>query len=327
MIGCEMDGTFFIHGTMVTMKAHIVASVLNRIIKRYRWLFKWATAHGVDYFRVIDRDMIECPFIIDALPGYWLVWMCDTAFDDEDIRVFLSHITTCLKALNAGEVIVKDRRKGAHYISDYHARHKYTIIQEGGLKFRLNLTQYLDVGLFIDHRKTRDYIRGVVQGANVLNLFSYTGSISCYALDGGASHVTAVDLSKRYCEWHKENCDLNAISCSQYTILSQDVMHFLDTTDQYYDFIFCDPPSVSVTKHRRVADFYVQKNGPELIQRCMNRLTPNGRLIFSTNYRAYTMAEIEKSGGMLVRELTRQMTSRDFDKKWRSRCWEIRTAS
>ena len=298
-------------------------SIQNRITKRHKQLSKWARTNHIQYYRLFDRDITECPFIIDALSTHWLLWMCDSKLTTNEYDELTDMLTAHLTSIDDLPVIIKDRRKGASYDFAYDYEHTFTDIEEGGLQFKLNLTQYLDVGLFVDHRHTREYIRSKARDKRVLNLFAYTGSVSCYAIDGMAKHTTSVDLSKRYCQWHQDNCDLNGFKPDRYSIITQDVMQYLTATKQQFDIIFCDPPSFSVTKDRRIKPFQVQENGAELIQLCLDRLTPTGELIFSTNYKSFKMDAIVDGMGVQVKELTKQMCPKDFVNKWGSRAWKI----
>ena len=143
---------------------------------------------------------------------------CDSKLTTEEYDEMTDMLIAYLTSINDLPVIIKDRRKGASYDFSYDYEHTFNI-DEGGLQFKLNLTQYLDVGLFIDHRHTRDYIRSIARNKRVLNLFAYTGSVSCYAIDGMAKHITAVDLNKRYCQWHQDNCNLNGFKPDRIQLL------------------------------------------------------------------------------------------------------------
>ena len=141
----------------------------------------------------------------------------------------------------------------------------------------LNLTRYLDTGLFIDHRKTRLY--SISGQREALNLFAYTGSFSCYALAGGANFVTSVDLNPTYSEWHEKNCALNGFSNNRYTILTSDVMQFLKSNKSKYDIIVCDPPSFSQSKRKGVGLFQIQDHANALIAACFKSLKNDGFII------------------------------------------------
>jgi len=299
----------------------LIQSTTHRILKRMKHVSKWARRQGVTYFRVFDRDIPGVPFMIDYLPDYWLIWVCDHQLDHE--AACIDAITMTLTSIANHRVIVKYRSK-QHAIQQNHFQtDEICQVQEGSLYFHLNLTRYLDTGLFIDHRKTRDYIRSHAKGQRVLNLFSYTGSFSCYALDGGASFVTSVDLNPRYSDWHRKNCDLNGFSDAHYRIITADVMSFLKKNTDHYDIIICDPPSFSQSKRNGVDVFQVQTHANGLIQSCLDCLTPEGFVLFSTNYQRFNMKNAQGDANWRIKEMTSAMCANDFDGKWMSRCWRI----
>lgn len=296
-------------------------STAHRIVKRMKHLSKWAKGQTVSYFRVFDRDIPGVPFMIDCLSNYWLVWVCENNLKNESAHI--DAISNTLNSINDRKVIVKYRSK-KNIIKQHHFQQDETCqIQEGGLQFHLNLTRYLDTGLFIDHRKTRDYIRSKAKGMRVLNLFAYTGSFSCYALDGGANFVTSVDLNPSYSEWHQRNCELNNFSNKRYAIITADVMAFLKTNKSKYDIIICDPPSFSQSKRKGVQMFQIQDHATPLINACFKALKKSGFILFSTNYRKFNMSKAQGGLSWQVRDLTSAMCSKDFEGKWMSRCWEI----
>lgn len=296
-------------------------STAHRIAKRMKHLSKWAKGHGVDYFRVFDRDIPGVPFMIDCLPHHWLVWVCENNLEDE--HAFIAAISNALHAIHGRKIIVKYRSK-QNTMKQHHFQQDETCqIQEGGLKFHLNLTRYLDTGLFIDHRKTRDYIRSKAKGLRVLNLFAYTGSFSCYALDGGANFVTSVDLNPSYSQWHESNCKLNGFSNQRYAIITADVMSFLKTNKSKYDIIICDPPSFSQSKRKGAQLFKIQDHASDLIGACFKSLKKGGLILFSTNYRKFNMRKVGANATWRVNDLTPTMCPKDFEGKWMSRCWEM----
>ncbi len=295
----------------------------NRLEKRWRHLQKWVKKNDVEYFRLYDRDIHQAPLIIDRLKDCWLVWVCE--HDSEDMNPLLMLTADRLKELAIGEVFIKDRTKDKRLKITSECPDK--IITEGGLKFKVKPTQYLDTGLFIDHRLLREYIRSISKGKRVLNLFSYTGSVSCYAIAGGAAFTRSVDISPVYSEWHQENCELNMFDPNTYGILTRDCRKFLWESKEQFDIIFCDPPSFSQTKRNHLGHFQVQEHGGELIEQCLKRLCNGGQLIFSTNFRKFKLEKAFNINGQKIKELTNQLCSKDFEGKWGSRCWEIKRSN
>ena len=307
------------------MKEHIelIEATKNRIQKRYRHLSKWAKGQGVHYFRVFDRDIPGVPVMIDSLPKHWLIWVCEHSLNPDDETSLLSNIQAALIALKDAKVIVKHRKKRNAIKQSHFQVDEETIVVEGGLKFQLNLTRYLDTGLFIDHRNTRDYLKTAAKGQRVLNLFAYTGSFSCYALAGGSNFVTSVDLNPTYSEWHKKNCELNGFSKNQYAIITSDVLQFLKTNKSKYDMIVCAPPSFSQSKRKGVGLFQIQDHANALINSCFKSLKKGGRILFSTNYRKFNMDKAKGGSTWQTKEITQSLCPKDFEGKWMSRCWEI----
>ena len=296
--------------------------VFNRLDKRWRYLSKWAKRESIVYFRIYDRDIYQAQLIIDRMGDYWLIWVCDSNIEDDEIKELIDSIYEKLTDLLPGKLILKDRTKEKRLPWVIMDDLEVTLL-EGGLKFKLKPTKYLDTGLFIDHRLLRQYIRKIAPGKRILNLFSYTGSVSCYALDGGASFVKSVDISPVYSRWHQENCELNGFSGDNFGIVTRDCRKFLWENKETFDLIFCDPPSFSQTKRNHLGHFQIQDHAGEIIDQCMNRLNEGGQLIFSTNFRKFKSEKAFDLTKYKVKELTNQLCSKDFEGKWASRCWEI----
>ena len=300
-----------------------ISDILNRIKKRYKHLNKWAKGQAIDYFRIFDRDIQDAPFMIDSLPKHWLVWVCDHSLSKDLESEYIQKIMRLLNEFQPKKGVVKYRKKNQSLSQSYHQTDDIIKITENGLSFELNLTRYLDVGLFIDHRNTRQYIRQVSKGKRVLNLFSYTGSFSCYALAGGANFVTAVDLNTQYGKWHQINCDINHINPKQYQIITEDVRLFLKRHKSKYDIIICDPPSFSQSNRKGVERFQIQDDASELLSLCQRCLKDSGFILFSTNYKRFKIDQVLSSTEWQWKEQTNRFCTKDFEGKWGSRCWEI----
>jgi 23S rRNA (cytosine1962-C5)-methyltransferase len=186
-------------------------------------------------------------------------------------------------------------------------------VQESGLRFLVNLTDYLDTGLFLDHRTTRGLVREEANGKRVLNLFCYTGSFSVYALAGGASRVVSVDLSKTYLAWTERNVALNFPGGAPHETLHADVLATLKSLPAgSFDLIVLDPPTFSNSK--RMEDFLdIQRDHPALINDCLRLLSAGGVLYFSTNFTKFQL-EAEKLEAGSVKDITRATTPFDFPK-------------
>lgn len=180
------------------------------------------------------------------------------------------------------DVFYKDRRKAAGKPAN--AVHKEIIIEENGHKFLINLSDYLDTGLFLDHRETRKWIGSLSNGKTVLNTFAYTGSFTVYAAAGGAEKTYSVDLSKTYCEWIRKNFELNRLQPEKNWVYKMDTLEFIKYALRKglsFDIIIIDPPTFSKNKSET---FSVQKDHPKLINEALNILNPDGLILFSNNY-------------------------------------------
>jgi 23S rRNA (guanine2445-N2)-methyltransferase / 23S rRNA (guanine2069-N7)-methyltransferase len=205
-------------------------------------------------------------------------------------------------------------------------------VEEGGLKFLVNLDDYLDTGLFLDHRVTRSRLRERARGARFLNLFCYTASATVYAAIGGASSTVSIDLSNSYLDWAAANFKLNGLDPAQHRLLRADCREWLREAAQQpaagspmFDLIFLDPPTFSNSKRMQgVLD--VQRDHPELIGRCMQLLAPGGVLVFSTNAQRFR-PDPEIAHRWQVTDISAQTLPFDFERNRRiHRCFEISAA-
>src|SRR5690606_11383750 len=169
------------------------------------------------------------------------------------------------------------------------SRGQYKVVREGRAHLLVNLNDYLDTGLFLDHRPMRLRLAQESAGKRVLNLFAYTGAASVHALVGGARRVVTVDASRRYLDWAACNLALNGFSSDAHPLERADVMSWLETCREQFDVVFCDPPTFSNNKSRQ--DFVVQEHHGELIRRILKRLEPGGVLYFSCNFRRFELDE------------------------------------
>jgi 23S rRNA (guanine2445-N2)-methyltransferase / 23S rRNA (guanine2069-N7)-methyltransferase len=197
------------------------------------------------------------------------------------------------------------------------------IVEEGGLKFLVNFTDYLDTGLFLDHRRTRARIRELAGGKRFLNLFCYTGAATVHAAAGGAVSTTSVDMSRTYIDWAKRNMAVNRLE-GAHEFVQEDCLAWLaDNRAGPWDLVFLDPPTFSNSK-RMAREFDVQRDHAELIRATMQRVAPGGLLVFSTNFRRFRMdaAALEEVD---VRDISRATLPFDFarDPKVHA-CFEIR---
>lgn len=300
----------------------------NRLQKRFRHLRKWASRNDISCYRLYERDIPEYPLIVDWYDGEAVVWLYERNAEDDETwhQDALEQIQAALE-LAPRQIFVKTRavQRGLQQQYERFGKQSYTrLVQEHGLHFEVNLSDYLDTGLFLDHRPTRVLVREMAGGTRVLNLFAYTGSFTIYAAAGSAKATTTVDLSKNYCGWAVRNLKHNGIRESdQHRVIADDCFHFLATDKRSYDLIVCDPPTFSNSKRMNRGSFSVDRDHPELIQACLERLARGGTLIFSTNSRSFTLEETALPRGFQARDITAQTIPEDFRNDKIHRCWRI----
>jgi len=238
--------------------------------------------------------------------------MCSVAA--ESLGVPLDHVFRKLRK----------RQRGNEQYDRVSGEGRQIIVKEGGLSFQVNLSDYLDTGLFLDHRTTRSLVREDARGRRILNLFCYTGSFSVYAASGGAASVTSVDLSNTYLDWADRNMRLNGFSGRDYTFVREDALVFLDHASKRsgkYDLVILDPPTFSNSK-RMDAPLDITEDWPHLVELCLSALAPGGILWFSTNARRFHFNE-SLFPGIAVSDRTDSTTPPDFEGAHPHRCWRL----
>ncbi|MBS0591290.1 MAG: bifunctional 23S rRNA (guanine(2069)-N(7))-methyltransferase RlmK/23S rRNA (guanine(2445)-N(2))-methyltransferase RlmL [Proteobacteria bacterium] len=282
------------------------AMVKNRIEKNHRHLRKIAAREGVECWRVYDADLPEYAAAIDlyrehprdgGAPLDWLhvqEYAAPASVDENLARTRLRELVRAAgEALNVPRerVALKQRRrgKGGEKYGNLDHRGEFIEVGEGGLRFLVNLWDYLDTGLFLDHRPLRARVRERARGKRFLNLFCYTGSVSVYAAAGGAMETTSVDLSQTYLEWATRNLAVNGFGNTRHKLVRADAAAYLAQHSAMYDVIFVDPPTFSNSKS--AADFDVQRDHARLLQLCGERLLPGGTILFSNNFRRFKLDE------------------------------------
>jgi 23S rRNA G2069 N7-methylase RlmK/C1962 C5-methylase RlmI len=266
----------------------------NRVAKNEKLLRRWARKEGVEALRLYDRDIPEVPLALDRygdallLALYERPYDKDPALEAEWLELMAAGAAEAL-GMAAESVFMKTRRRqrGEEQYERLGKAQAERVIVEAGLSFIVNLSDYLDTGLFLDHRPTRSMVRSQAAGKRVLNLFSYTGSFSVYAAAGGAREVTSVDLSNTYLAWAERNFAQNGISAQNHPLVRADALAFLAEAAsrcQRWDLIVADPPTFSNSKAAE-RDFDVNEDWPELLRACLGVLEPRGSLYFSTNSR------------------------------------------
>ena len=301
-----------------------------RLTKRARHLRRWPTKRDITCFRLYERDVPEIPLVVDRYEDYLHI----TEYERPHDRDRAQHASWLeLMAKTAGETLhipeknvfmkTRERQRGKkqHEKVDY-AKHE-VVVQEAGLKFLVNLSDYVDTGLFLDHRVTRQMVHDIAKGKTFLNLFAYTGSFTVYATDGGAKRTTTVDLSKNYIAWAQRNMARNGFTGDQHKYVAEDVGQFIrnHAPGEMYDLVVLDPPTYSNSK-RTEQDWNVQTDAVPLINDMMPLVRKGGVIYFSNNFRRFKMdtAEIQATE---VHEISKQTVPEDFRNKRIHRCWRI----
>ena len=311
----------------------MIPDFYGRLKKRFNYRKKWAKKHQLSNFRIYHHDLPDVPAIIDWYDGALVCWIHPRTKDDtpDKVALFESQVKDTVSELFPDQPIyIKSRRiqKGLSQYEKTSSTSKTQWVKEGGLFFELNMTDYVDVGLFLDHRCTRQWVRDHSRGLHVLNLFSYTGSFSCYALDGGAASVISVDLNRRYLEWTQRNIDKNQLTGPHQSI-HQDVRSFLSSTNQLFDLIICDPPTFSNSKQTKEGVLSINDDAESLLKLCLNRLSAQGQIIFSTNSKKFQSDSMisslrEALVPAVVEDKTEFFKSDDFNGFFSHRCLTIK---
>ena len=302
----------------------------NRLRKVYKIRSKEASRLAVECYRLFDRDLPEFPLIIDIYKDDVLVteYRSQHRLTDEEYEAWLDGSLEVVKMVlskNNDQLYLKERkvkegRKDQYRKTD--SQKEFKTVKESGLNFLVNLNDYLDTGLFLDHRITRSMVREKSYQKNVLNLFCYTGSFSVYAAAGNAAEVTSIDLSNTYLDWARKNMQLNGFTGDQYTYIKADVLQELPKlNDCEYDIIILDPPTFSNSKSMKEI-FDIQAMHVELINTCLKKLKKNGELIFSTNSRKFHLEEDLIEGA--VQNITTSTEPFDYKGKLLRWCYSIR---
>jgi 23S rRNA G2069 N7-methylase RlmK/C1962 C5-methylase RlmI len=310
----------------------------NRLRKMQRHFGKWARRSGITCYRVYDADIPEHALAVDhyeGLDGILRVHVAEylrgkveaLPEDERRLRRFrYREIIAEVMEVEPERIFYKhrERQSGKQQYTKMAEAERIFRVEEDGLKFWVNLSDYLDTGLFLDHRITRGMVREAAMGKKLLNLFAYTGSFTVYGAAGGATGSLTVDLSNTYLEWAERNLAENDLAGPEHRFLRTDVKDWLrdEEPDETFDIIVLDPPTFSNSKSMRfVLD--VQDDHPFLINRCLRRLNPGGKLFFSTNFRKFQFTEERIYGKALVSEITNQTIPPDFRNRPPHRCWLI----
>ncbi len=307
----------------------------NRLRKNLKQLKRWAQKADIGCYRLYDADMPEYAFAIDRYRAEqdWLYvqeYAAPAEIELDAVRRRRGEALATLPDVTgvpAERIRVRVRRKtkrGEQYVKvDEQAN--FHVVRENGLAFRVNFDDYLDTGLFLDHRLTRQRLRDAAAGKRFLNLFAYTGTATVYAAAGGAASTVTVDLSRTYLEWAQRNLALNQFSGRQHEFIQADCREWLEhSRSGPYDLIFLDPPTFSNSK-RMEGVLDIERDHGALIDACVRLLASGGLIVFSTNAQKFKL-DAAVSQRHAVNDISAATLPKDFARNPRiHRCYEIRT--
>jgi 23S rRNA (cytosine1962-C5)-methyltransferase len=301
------------------------------LLKVHKHYSKLARRQEVACYRFYDHDLSEFPFAIEWYDGvvHAAEYKRRHGMEDEEHEEWLAACKGVLaKVLQIDplNIFMKVRQRKAGRQGQYEkfAEQKVErIVPEGGLNFIINLTDYLDTGLFLDHRITRGMVRDEAKGKRVLNLFCYTGSFSVYAAAGGAKEVVSVDLSKTYLNWAKRNMQYNKLyDDEKHYFIHDDVLEWINNIPaNSFDLVVCDPPTFSNSK-RMEDTFDVQRDHVALVKRLLKGCDEGGRIYFSNNYRGFVI-DREHIPTHSIKDITGATTPFDFQGRLHRSCFLI----
>ncbi len=311
--------------------------VANRLRKTLRKLKGWAAREGVTCYRVYDADLPEYAAAIDLYredtpdATAWLhvqEYEAPADIPEADTQRRFRELLAAVRAvfeLPRERIALKTRArgKGGSKYGRFDQRGQVMVVREGAARLQVNLFDYLDTGLFLDHRPIRQRIAREAEDVRFLNLFCYTGAATVQAAVGGARTTTSVDLSATYLEWLARNLGENGFGGHRHRLVQADAMAWLEAETAQYDLIFCDPPTFSNSS--RAKDFDVQAAHVRLLRAAVARLAPGGLLLFSNNFRRFRLDEAAVSAFAEWREISPQTVPPDFERNPRiHRVWELR---
>ncbi|WP_238084129.1 MULTISPECIES: bifunctional 23S rRNA (guanine(2069)-N(7))-methyltransferase RlmK/23S rRNA (guanine(2445)-N(2))-methyltransferase RlmL [Pseudescherichia] len=306
----------------------------NRLRKNVKKLEKWARQEGIECYRLYDADLPDYNVAVDRYADWVVVqeYAPPKTVDAQKARqrlldVIAATITVLGIAPNKLVLKTRERQKGKNQYQKMNEKGEFMEVSEYNARLWVNLTDYLDTGLFLDHRIARRMLGQMSKGKDFLNLFSYTGSASVHAGLGGAASTTTVDMSRTYLEWAERNLRLNGLTGRQHRLMQADVMGWLRETDEQFDLIFIDPPTFSNSKRMEEA-FDVQRDHLSLMKDLKRMLRKGGTIMFSNNKRGFRMdhdglAEL----GLKAQDITQKTQSQDFARNRQiHNCWLITAA-
>ncbi|PSV19330.1 bifunctional 23S rRNA (guanine(2069)-N(7))-methyltransferase RlmK/23S rRNA (guanine(2445)-N(2))-methyltransferase RlmL [Photobacterium leiognathi subsp. mandapamensis] len=315
----------------VIVQEDVAPDFANRLKKNIAKLGKWAKREGIECYRIYDADIPNYNAAIDKYKDYIIIqeYAAPKSVSEELARRRIMDIlraTIEVTGVESNKVILKvrERQKGKSQYQKLSSAERHMVVEEYGVELKVNLYDYLDTGLFLDHRITRRMLGKMAPGKDFLNLFSYTGSATVHAAVGGAKTTTTVDMSNTYLRWAQENMELNNQVGSQHEFIQADCLQWLQEVDDTFDLIFIDPPTFSNSK-RMKQSFDIQRDHIMLMENLKRMLRPEGQIVFSNNKRHFKM-DLDKLNelGLHAKNISEKTLPMDFAKnKQIHNCWII----
>jgi 23S rRNA (guanine2445-N2)-methyltransferase / 23S rRNA (guanine2069-N7)-methyltransferase len=316
------------------------AAFANRLRKDLKHLSKWAKREGVTCWRVYDADLPDFAVAVDVydcedgvrrgvLSEYEAPREIDVVKASGRLREAVAAVPGVLAMAETElRVKVRKRQKGEAQYERLGETGRFHVVREGAARLLVNLDDYLDTGLFLDHRATRRMVADLAAGRTLLNLFCYTGAVTVQAALAGATASTSIDLSNTYLEWARRNLELNDLPASAHTLVRADVTTWLakaapDPAGPRFGVVFLDPPSFSTSKAMEDT-LDVQRDHVRLVRDAMALLEPDGVLVFSTNLRSFKLDEAALEG-LRIEDVSAKTIPPDFERNPRiHRCFLVR---
>lgn len=311
--------------------AQIAEDYANRLRKNLKKLDKWAKQEGIECYRLYDADLPDYNVAVDRYADWVVIqeYSPPKTIDPTKARQRLFDViaaTISVLGLAPNKLVLKtrERQKGKNQYQKMAEKGEFMEVREYNARLWVNLTDYLDTGLFLDHRIARRMLGQMSKGKDFLNLFSYTGSASVHAGLGGARSTTTVDMSRTYLEWAERNLRLNGLSGRAHRLIQADCLSWLREADEQFDLIFIDPPTFSNSK-RMEDEFDVQRDHLRLMKDLKRMLRRDGTIMFSNNKRGFRMDHEGMAAlGLKAQEITQKTQSQDFARnRLIHNCWLI----
>ncbi len=290
----------------------------NRLAKMHKHWGKWARRQGITCYRIYDNDIPGTPLAVDIYENIVHVaeYARDHGMEPDEHAEWLEgclEVISQVTGVHTDSIYLKfrQRQKGLQQYERFGRTGAEFLVRENGLRFAIRPADYLDVGLFLDHRNTRQMVREQSAGKHVLNLFAYTGSFTVYAAAGGAASTLTVDMSNTYLQWADRNMALNGFEGDEHRFLQGDVLQWLEQPPtERFDLIVLDPPTFSNSK-RMYSTLDIQRDHVLLLNRTLRHCAPGGCIFFSTNFKRFQM-DTEQIRASSIRDISKQTVPDDF---------------